>query len=293
MGRRERRKRSISPRRRRERQASLRLVVGGVLLACAIAVVGILLVLRGEWNPQIDPETFCPTEDRIGSEVLILLDATDSWNAVQRVSMQQVLDSIRSSVPPHSRIHLYTLEEDGRGPSAPVLSLCRPRTAQDFEDFPVLGERGAAVVANPEMLDQWHAAFTAAVDSIFRSQVDRAEARQSPIMETLRGAALQVNADFQPPGPLEVYLFSDMLQHSENFSHYGGTPWSTDIARALGDLSEQGTSAMSGASVVMYLLDRDEAPAGPERGRGELVDFWDAFFLSQDALLTRVRRIES
>jgi hypothetical protein len=112
-------------------------------------------------------------------------------------------------------------------------------------------------------------------------------------METLQGAAIEVFGTGPRSDQLrKVHIFSDLLQHSDAFSLYRDARWSPESGRRLADLSSLGTTALDGAEVYLYLVDRDQVGVmGPDY-LNALVEFWDAFLAAQNATVLRVRRIE-
>ena len=83
-----------------------------------------------------------------------------------------------------------------------------------------------------------------------------------------------------------------MLQHTDRYSHYADTAWTAADAQLLADLSAMGTTALLGAEVHLFLLDRDFVGRGPGNSRSALLEFWHTYFAAQGATLLRVRRIE-
>ena len=261
----------------------LRLALAGTLLLIGVAVA--LLVAAGRLMPTLDP-LMCPPADRVAGEVLLILDSTDPWTPIRLQALQADIRAIRDQIPRFARLRIHVVREstDDGGESSAVLTICNPGSAeQTTSEVPKwLGW----FVTNPARLEQrWEREFASAVDSALRNVGRAAPQDRSPIMETIRAAALAAS---DPNGPL-VFILSDMYQNSDLFSVYGMTHVPRALADSLADVSVLGTRALAGARVRLYLL----TPAGGEfLDRNELVLFWEEFFRAQGAVLKEIHRVE-
>lgn len=228
-------------------------------------------------------------------EIVVILDATDPWNEVQRAVIMQEFRALQHEIPRFARVSLYTLTSASSELPAPALQLCNPGNVADLSRSIPLGRPGVRLVATPQMVElRWRDGFIARLDSIFEAQGASAGTRRSPIMETIRSAAISVfgAAPRDTAPPRKLYIFSDMLQHTDRYSHYADTAWTAADAQLLADLSAMGTTALLGAEVHLFLLDRDFVGRGPGNSRSALLEFWHTYFAAQGATLLRVRRIE-
>lgn len=285
---RSRRRRPPSPGELRDRRSTrnARLAGLGVVLFMMVAAGGVFAATR--LNPSLGPD-LCPTSRAPAAEVVVLLDATDPWNATQRAAIRTEFARIQNTVPRFAQVRLFALDATIEGLPAPVLQLCNPGTEADFASVPVIGRLSAYFFANPAQLERWRGDFEAALDSMLQSVADDAGAGASPIMETVRGIALEA-FPAGASGQRTLYVFSDMLQHTPTYSHYHAPAWSPDDAARLADVAAVGTSHLRDVAVEIFLLDR--GIRGDGRGPGELVGFWEAWFAGQGALVERVRRME-
>ena len=283
----------LSPWERRERQDSGRLLLLVSIAVVAVVLVAFLVFLATKWNPRLS-ETLCPVDGTIAEEALVLLDVTDPWNPIQGAVLRQQFQELQERLPRFGRIHLYSLDPDQPELRPPLLTLCNPGKVADFERFPVVGTRGARVISNPTLLEgQWREGFVAKLDSLFQIEISRPESQSSPIMETLRGAAIEVfGTGRRSESRRTVHLFSDLLQFSPHLNLYRDPQWSAETGRRLADLSWLGTTALDGVEIFIYLVDRPQATTVGTRSRGALIELWDAFFSAQNATVVRVRRID-
>ena len=292
------RHRPPSPRELRERRTTrnLRLAALGVGVFALLAVGGVLAATRV--NPPLG-EDLCPVDREPAAEVVVLLDATDPWNAMQRAAIRSEFERIRNGVPRFARVRLYALEEAADELPAPVVQLCNPGTAADFASVPILGRLSARFFANPAQLERWRGEFEAALDRMLGAVADDAGGRASPIMETIRGIALEVfpaatvgqaRGGDAPAVDRRLYVFSDMLQHTAAYSHYRAPAWTVEDAAGLADVAAAGTSHLRDVAVEIFLLDR--GIRGDGRGPAALARFWETWFGEQGAGVERVRRME-
>jgi hypothetical protein len=276
---------------RRSRRNLFFAVSGGIFF---VLTAFLLFFNSQSIHPPLDELTLCPTTRAPAQEHLVILDATDPWNDLQRRVILDEISLLQGRLPRFARVHLYTIV-----PGAPLmpeaaLMLCNPGLPGQIEELPILRGWTAAAVANPAlMVDRWNTGFISRMDSVLTRYAESPTAPQSPIMEILRGASVQAfgRAD-SDAAPKYVHIFSDMLQHSGAYSHYSPPAWSAEVARALADPGRNGTRSLEGATVSIFLIDRPEVGRRPGQSRGALVAFWESFLAAQGAILTRVERIE-
>lgn len=269
-------------------------------LNLAIALLSIVLLLGGtsywlarQWNPALSEADLCLVGKPPVEEVIIILDATDSWSPIQRARIAQELSAVQERIPRFARVTMYALESEVDGLPVPKLKLCNPGGVADYADFPLIGEAGVQLVSNPDVIERrWKDGFVRQVDSVFAQQAAHTGTSRSPLMETIRGAAIQAFGESHDSLKRTLYVFSDLLQHSDVFSHYTQTQWLQDDAVRLADLSRVGTTLLDGAEIHLYLVSRTFTGQRPSQNRVDLVSFWDTFFSAQGATVVRVKRIE-
>lgn len=265
------------------------------LLVFGLGSVAWVLFAGRALQPPQDEITLCPDEDLITEEHLVVVDASDSLNVLQRRVVQDVFADVQESVPRFGRLHLYAIDRSGVPIPQASLVLCNPGQPEDLEDMTVLGAWTDEFLANPgQMRELWRRAFAQRIDSVFLAEASLPSAPQSRLMETIRGASLDAfgRSIERSNRPHYVHIFSDMLQNSEAFSHYDGGGWSANAAESLADPGALGTRALEGAQVRIYLIDRPIVRSNPSGTRKDLVLFWDRYFSAQGAVVTRIERIE-
>lgn len=260
------------------------------LAALFVVIAASFLLLARQWNPSLSQDDLCPVDREPIGEIVIVFDATDPWNIVQRAVIAREFQEIQRQVPRFAQLSLFTVQSN-QVFTRPALRLCNPGRPSDFERFPGLGLWGVHLVANPkEMKARWDSAFIETLEALRLSQ-DTARAQpRSPIMETIRNAAITTFENDTTRKSL--YIFSDMLQNTERYSHYREPSWTSDEAMELADVANMGTRYLDDVDIYVYLLDRGIFANDGGNGRSTLIEFWDAYFLRQDAVIREVRRIE-
>lgn len=284
-----------SPAELRARRTTRRLVAAAVTAGVVFVAGAVVFVMAARTNPTLSEENLCRLDAPPVAEVIIILDASDPWNEIQRTVLQQEFGALQREIPRFARVSLFTLTAEATALPSPTVQLCNPGSLEDLKRTTPFGGRGVSIIANPELFEtRWRTGFTARLDSIFQAHAGSAGTAWSPIMETIRAAAIEVFGvpSNDPDRPKKLYIFSDMLQHTERYSHYTDADWSRADARALADLAVTGTTALTNTEVHVFLLDRPVVGQRPGNTRSALVEFWDEYFSAQGARLVRVRRVE-
>lgn len=202
-------------RRRRGRSGAWRQHVLGIALIIGVVTV----VAAGSFfyfnaaagRVELDQETLCPVEGP-HTVTVVLVDRTDPYTPVQQTAIQNALELIRTSVPKHGSLELYAVGPTDQGVLELFARICNPGRGDEIN--PLIG--------NPRRVEQrWREGFTGPLDALFARLLQPGEAATSPILESIQSVALTSLAQ-APDGPKRLVLISDMLQHTEDVSHYRG-----------------------------------------------------------------------
>ncbi len=227
----------------------------------------VLLVLNPGGNPDLDLDG-CPNASAYAGQIAILADPSDSLTNVQQSVTPRILDLIEEAEEA-TEIRVYTLARAGRGDTTSVFRACVPRHPDDVSQM----------TGNPRIAarryDDFQASLGASLSAVLSARGDSV----SPLAEGIQAAV--VNA-FQPRGATmtrQLFIVSDMLQHSSLVSFYRAAPEFGSLARR----PEYGTLRvdMSGVAVTVFLLARSG-----QAGRIQLDSmrqFWEDYFLDQGA----------
>jgi hypothetical protein len=249
-----------------------------------LVVAAWLAAAAGAVSPGLDDQ-LCPQSERISKEVLLILDATDPWSEVRKLAVRQEIEAISDSVDRFARITIHVVEPSLVPGATSRLTVCNPGSLEQIGDDARRRWVHRLLVSNEDIVSQYHSRFLGMVDSIVTEIGDVPEQASSPIVETVREAAMSSSGN----GPFEIFLFSDMYQNSALFSVYRTPQWPVSLADSIADVYIQGTRSLANARISLFLLSpRDRVPDDTL-----LLRFWSRFFERQDAVLWRVERLEA
>lgn len=275
-----------SPREQRDRRTRRNLWFAVAAVTVFLGLVGSLVWVARDVNPPLTKD-LCPVGENPSDEVVIVFDATDPWNEVQRTVIKQAFQDIQSSVPRFGRVSLYRVGSDtGDVMPEPAVRLCNPGSLDQ------LGNVKTTLFANADSIRaRWEGSFIGKLDSLIPDSKE--ENPRSYVMETLRAAAIHAFGRRSKQGlEKQLYVFSDLLQNSPAYSHYEDPVWDETDAERLSDVGMLGTQALRNVHVELFLLDRQFIGSTPGHLRSRLVKFWDIYFSEQGAQVHAIRRIE-
>ncbi len=224
----------------------LPLGVGALLL---IGVVALYQV--GTRAPETD-DRLCPkATGPIGATVL-LLDTSDPLTPKHRAELERLAGQIasedegRMGIAPGELLAVYQLTQD---PGAPrqLIEVCRPfKNPKDrtWRDDIHQGRRFAE--------RDWER-FEDTLANAFPEQESKPQ-QTSPLLETITVLAARHMPGKRGDEQFKVHLvvFSDLLQHSPRFSHYGPYPDAKDMRHRARDL----LTDLTGVQVSLFRLER-------------------------------------
>jgi len=252
---------------RRGRGAGARNVLGVVLIAAAVLVLGGLagasFLLRA---PPTDAETLCRTDEPLDAHTIILVDATDRLETRHRRKLRAVLAQERARLGQYDRLTIMRINV--RRPQEPsiLFSKCLPRPP----------EQTNPLFENARLTQQrWDEDFAAALESALRSAGASGPARASPIVAGVRAVA--ADPEFGPEiARRRLILVSDLLEHDpQGFSLYvSGANYADWRQRA-----PSGAPDLARVDLRVVPIDRPDHAA---QQAAALEVFWPAFFDAAD-----------
>lgn len=265
-------------RRRRGRSNSSAGVILIVLVCAVFVLLGGTYVYKRQNHVAIHPETYCPVAGPKGVTVL-LIDRTDSFNAIQRAALSAEFQSLIASLKKYERLDLYTISPDNPVVLQPEFSLCNPGQGSDLNPL----------IANPERaMRRWSEAFDKPLDHTLDAALEQTTASRSPILESIQSISITAYRDRLILGkPKRLIVVSDMLQHSDALSHYGQGANFTSFAAS--DRYRQVQTDLSGVDIEVLYIHR---PTSRSRQGQSHVEFWQRFFHDQGGRLLRVKAVE-
>ena len=256
--------------------------VGGVaLFALTAAAVAAMLLLRPDAVAR-DEETMCPESGPSGITA-ILVDTTDRVASVSRADILGRLDDLVAESEPDEMIVAYesqpVSEAVGGGPLEPLLTVCNPGDPDEASEL----TRSPALIRR-----RLEERYRAPLERVFRDLLDRLQAPETPLMENVQAIAVTQFSSRRYDGlSKRLVLVTDLLQHSDNLSFYGGLPDYASFARSPG--ADALRTDLDGVEAEILLVQREihESLGGPRR----VIAFWERWVADQGGQVTRVRRI--
>lgn len=269
--------------RRRQRKAARWDRIAGVLLT-VLGVALIAALAGGAWwiktvRPVLDPETSCPTSGPTALHV-VMFDRSDPVTGQQAQRIRQIMQQIKTEAPFGTRFDIYTFEGDEKNELRPIRSLCAPGRPEQANEL----------IENPgRVRRRYDEQFSEVLDSTVDQLLVESTRASSPIIESLRGAAL---TSFGPVTgtPLRLTLVSDLVQHSAAASHFRAEPSFAELSATAKWASLK--PMLKGVRVdVLYVL-RPTAVRGAAaiQNRGHQA-FWERLIAAAGGHLIRIEPI--
>lgn len=237
-----------------------------VIAALGLTVVGGLAAAAFHTSraARYNQTTLCNV-DGPSAVTAILIDATDGVNAVQRRAVLNRLNRISRRLVANERVDVFEISA-GVDPLVPMFSMCRPVSADETNS--VTGNKRVAQA-------RFDDTFKPKLEASLVNLLDRRPSDNSPIMEAVQAAVVSSfqATDVSENAPKRLVVVSDMLQHSDIVSHYGGTP---DLYKFRETPAfEQVSTDLDGVDVTVLYLKRPSA--SHVQGRHH-ADFWMEWF---------------
>jgi hypothetical protein len=245
-------------------------IAGAAATVAILTGTGVALSLKSQAVAVPTGDTsLCPTDSRLTSVTVILLDVSDRFSEPQRLQIQNHLERLRDSVPRFGLIEVYTVDRLGRRVTEPVFHLCNPGTGADLN----------RIYQNPELAKKKWNGFAEKLVADVDRQVSLPAVPTSPIFEAIQATAVRTFGRPEYDGlPKRLVIVSDLLQNVPGgLSMYDGVPSFKAFRNT--DYFSQVRADLGGVSVAIYYLARSGAGVQGRRHLG----FWDAYFRFQGA----------
>lgn len=268
-------KKRYSPKEKRQRRKAL--------YGVGMAVVSLLLAGGMGWyifiadGTRLD-ENMCPVEEGPSSVSVVIVDVTDPYNSIQWQNVKNRLSEIKKGIPKHGLLALFSVTKSVPKTLEPEVELCNPGS----------GQQSSIWTGNPQLKRRrWQESFIAPIDSILTRINAEGPRRTSPIMETVQAAKAHVGA--YDTDARRLVIVSDMMQHTDEYSHYGPRPPEYDPFESTA-LNEKLSADLSGWQIEILYAWRGGAESQVQ-GQSH-VAFWNQYFQDNGATLQRVVRID-
>ena len=262
----------------KRRNAALGGIALGILAIIAISAPVAYHYLNPK--PIIDPSTNCPLSGPV-SYTAVIIDATDTINATQKVAMENELARIRSEIPRFGAFAIYALSSNIEL-TKPEFALCNPGRADEIDwvtEGKILAER------------RWRDGFQKPLDEALTRSMSTASDAKSPLLEAIRSVSVQsfgpLRSNPSHSVPKRLVLFSDMLQNSENLNVYQRIPATKEYLNS--ESYRRVRSDLRDVDVAIFLIRRQT------RGniqRPELLRLWEDVIPAQGGRLVHFKPLE-
>ncbi len=205
--------------RKSEPLSVLKSILGIVLIIAVVsAIIGLFYFqhIESKHRIVINKEDFCPRDETVSQVTAIIVDATDPFNAIQKLGVVNLLDELISEIPRYGALAIYAVSTDESIRSSPVFFRCNPGRGQDIDP----------IFENPEMVEkQWKEGFRGPLEQEMKKNMESGSANSSPILESIQWVALQ---QFKREKSAHVVnrlvVISDFIHHTTDYSHYRNRP---------------------------------------------------------------------
>jgi hypothetical protein len=214
-----------------------------------LIVIGIIIFIIGIYfwatstTVDYDKTTRCEIDKGPNNYFVIIVDNTDSLRNIQKSNVRKKIKGIINKAEPNDRIIIYSLSNYSVEESVPLIDKCSMR---DGSDADIYTENKKLMMK--EKIELFDAPIEEAVNNMLANEKD---SQASPIIEMIQKIRIENLPDDIKNNTVEIILFSDLLQHSENFSFYN----KYNLKKFLKSLEFQKISSdLSGIEITIWQL---------------------------------------
>ena len=220
----------------------------------ALLLIGVVAFYQIGIRPPETDDRHCPEATGPVGATVLLLDTSDPLTPKHRAELDRLAGQIaaenagRMGIAPGELLAVYELTQDPGAPE-PLIEVCRPfKNPKDrtWRDDIHQGGRFAE--------RDWEN-FESAIAGGFPERKSEPQPT-SPLLETITVLAARHTPGKRGNERFKVHLvvFSDLLQHTPRFSHYGPYPDAKEMRRGARDL----LTDLTGTRVSLFRLERPE-----------------------------------
>lgn len=212
-------------------------------------------------------------------KTVVLLDHSDSINAVQKSALEKLLIDLSNGVAKNGALTVYSVREDINDNLKSDLSLCNPGDANSVSN----------VTGNKRMAERnYNKKFRDVINNKLDELIEAQPSNFSPIMKSIQVSSSEsFLGDNNSAEVKRLIVVSDLLENTSDFSFFKS---------AVPDFSafknnpywDAVRSDLSDTEVTIFFLRRD----GAEKIQTpELKKFWQQFFMEQGATIVQFKKI--
>ena len=254
--------------------SSLLVKLIAVIVSCIaiLGIIGLVYLSMTNQTKKIDQLTMCVLDDAYTDILAIIIDSTDSIPARSSRQAEKYLRQAIIDLPTNSLVTLYKIDETNEFHALPVFTICRP------DD----GINADSMTSNPKLIQKmFQTQFWAPINKVLTSLIKQKASDSSPIIESIQSAVIESFQANQNTGQDRIIVLSDLLQHSDLYSHYGSLPSFKNYQNRV-KRSGLGSLNLDGIHFEMLVIPRS-IPLGD---RQNLIGFWSDFIREHRAELS-------
>lgn len=275
---------------RRQQQKKQKDLLGIIGIIAILALGGGGYYLLDSNSDAVDPDTFCSIDNGPAAVTAIVFDKSQAYSSDQVLDIKTSFDYWLAGKEPSTKdrpidlsffaegtlVQLYVTDNQDIKSIAgldPKVELCVPKDFRDSEGW----------ISNPQLSSNQYKKFVNAFSTILDDLL-REEEGISPIMETFVRLSNSKSFLEYPDKQHNIFIISDMLQHSDNYSHYAsnqGVDWKNFEKKMAGTIYLNLRLKNVGWQVF---LARRNNPRDKALQKNANVIFWENFFRNAEAL---------
>ena len=218
----------------------------------ALLLIGVVALYQmGTRAPPLD-DRGCPKDTGPVGATVLLLDTSDPLTPKHRAELGRLGGQIASEqagplgIAPGELLAVYELTQDPGAPK-PLVQACRPFKHPKDRTWRDDIHQGRRIAEG-----DW-SRFEDALANVFPERQGQPQPN-SPLLETITVLAARhlPGKRGNPEFKVRLVVFSDLLQHTDRFSHYGPYPDAKAMRREARDL----VTDLTGTSVSLFRLER-------------------------------------
>ena len=263
---------------RYRKESNLFKVFFGVVGALLLVGLGLYFFFLAENPPPFEKITLCPIDKAITrAHTAVILDRTEGLNDVQkqaiRIEMRKALEGTES----YEKVSLFEIVGRSSVKAEPLLSRCNPTRPRSQSKIVEKLETDEALA-----LKQFQARFLDWVMNRLEGALNVPQQQDSPIMEVLQAVSVHALKAGAERTRKRLLIFSDMMQHSPEYSHYRVPPSPQFLTSAF---FKKVRTDLGGVDVRVFYINRAGGPSQQPEGHYE---FWESYFTALGASVSFV-----
>ncbi len=251
---------------------------GFVLIFLVICAVSLFSYFLYDLNQQVavrDDVTMCRSDGVVSRETILLIDATDMLSTSQAMVIKKKVAMELEKSKLDERFSVYVLDENISSFNK-SLTVCNPGDGSDKSEL----------IANKRRLKKdWEEKFYGKIGTKIDNIISGDTSKTSPIMEMIKYASIDTMMDSKAQDK-RVIIISDMLHHTNKYSHYKEIELSKTFLTSGYGL--QVRPFLKGVELQLFYVNRSNASNIQNRGH---IMFWEKYVQSGGGTLTSVEAI--